>query len=71
MTPKREASEALGFLIFWTVFVACVTLLGIGFAGGVRNLVPETLLFVASPVIPYLIWRRLRREARKPVEKPE
>ncbi len=65
--------HALLMLIVWTTFVAVTTVIGIGFAGGVRRAFfgnPEGLLFVASPIVLFTIWL-WRQRKHKPVEKPE
>lgn len=65
--PRLGASLAL--LIVWTAGVATVTILGIGFAGGVGEMFTAdnwpAWLVVASPVAPLAFWLRERARTRQ------
>ncbi len=69
-----SARDALFMLVVWTASVAAVTLLAIGFAGGIRYAFEDNLvifLILGSPIIPLVIWL-WKLVKHKPVpEKPE
>ena len=48
-------------LIIWSITALVVTIMGIGFAGGVRQAFTNSLwpwLVIASPLIPLILWLR-------------
>jgi len=50
-------------LITWTVFIAAVTYVGVGFAGGVSAAFdgnPLAWLMAASPLVPLFFWWRAK-----------
>lgn len=57
-------SERLAMLVVWTLCVAVVTVLGIGFAGGVgAAFTADNWLgwaLIASPIVPLALWLRGR-----------
>ena len=59
-----ERKKATTLLVLWTIFVAVVVYLGIGFAGGVTNAFEGNFLgvaFTVSPLLLFLIWRLNRQ----------
>jgi len=65
--PRSGARLAL--LIVWTATVVTVTILGIGFAGGVGEMFTAdnwpAWLWVASPIVPLALWLRQRARTRQ------
>ena len=64
---ENRLRERLIMLIVWTGTVAIVTLLGIGFAGGVTGALEApwySWLMLVSPVIPLGLWLKARADCR-------
>lgn len=64
---RRRAEGVLWLFIGWSLCVGLITLVGIGFAGGVEDAFtdnPVGTLFAASPVLPLVYWIYLRGKHR-------
>jgi len=63
----NRLTERRWLLIWWVATVITITMLGVGFAGGVKQAFSGNViawLFVASPAIPLAMWLRARSRYR-------